>query len=195
MSVGSILILSIYAMLINNVVLMQFLGICPYLGVSRRISTAMGMGAAVIFVMTMATAFTWVIDRYVLLKFEIVFLRTIVFILIIASLVQFVEIFLKKMVPSLYKNLGIYLPLITTNCAILGTAIMAVQKNYAFITAIVFAIATGIGFFIAIALFASIRERLEYAELPEIFQGVAISLITASILSMAFMGFTGLVKI
>jgi len=194
MTIGSLMTLVIYAMLVNNVVLMQFLGICPYLGVSRRINTAAGMGVAVVFVMTLATGFTWVIDRYILITYDIVYLRTIAFILVIASLVQFVEIFLKKTAPALYESLGIYLPLITTNCAILGTAILAVQKEYSFFVALLYAISTGAGFIIAIVLFASIRERLELAEIPEIFKGTAISLITASILSMAFMGFTGLVR-
>ena len=195
MGFTEILLLSIYAMLINNVVLMQFLGICPYLGVSKKIDTALGMGMAVIFVMTLATAFTWVIEKGILVKFDIVFMRTIFFILVIASLVQFVEIFMKKMIPALYQSLGIFLPLITTNCAILGTAILAVQKQYNFITAIIFAVATGIGFLIAIVMFASVRERLDYAEgMPEAFRGVPAALVTASILSMAFMGFAGLVK-
>lgn len=194
-TITEILLLSVYAMLINNVVLMQFLGICPFLGVSKKTETAMGMGMAVIFVMTLATAFTWVVDKYILGTFNIVFLRTIFFILIIAALVQFVEIFMKKMIPTLYMSLGIFLPLITTNCAILGTAILAVQKQYNFITAIIFSIATGLGFLLAIVLFASIRERLDYAEgMPDIFKGVPSALITASILAMAFMGFAGLVK-
>ncbi len=195
MDVSTIFLLSIYAMLINNVVLMQFLGICPYLGVSKKTETALGMGMAVIFVMTLATAFTWMIDRGILVPLDLVFLRTIAFILVIASLVQFVEIFMKKMIPALYQSLGIYLPLITTNCAILGTAIMAVQKQYDFMTSVIFAIATGLGFLLAIVMFASIRERLDMTlEMPEIFKGIPAALITASILSMAFMGFTGLVK-
>jgi Na+-translocating ferredoxin:NAD+ oxidoreductase subunit A len=194
MDVSTIFLLSIYAMLINNVVLMQFLGICPYLGVSRKIETSLGMGMAVIFVMTLATALTWIVERGILVPFDIVFLRTIAFILIIAALVQFVEIFMKKMMPALYQSLGIYLPLITTNCAILGTAILAVQKDYNFLTALVFAVATGMGFLIAIVMFASIRERLDTADMPEIMKGVPAALITASILSMAFMGFAGLVR-
>ncbi len=195
MTFGAMIIFAIYAMLINNVVLMQFLGICPYLGVSRKIDTAVGMGMAVTFVITLATAITWLIDYFVLLKYDLVFLRTIAFILVIASLVQFVEIFMKKSMPALYQSLGIYLPLITTNCAILGTAILVVQKNYSFWVSIIYAVATGLGFIIAIVLFAGIRERLEFIDVPEVFKGIAISLITASILSMAFMGFTGLVKI
>lgn len=194
MDVSTIFLLSIYAMLINNVVLMQFLGICPFLGVSRKTETALGMGMAVIFVMTLATAFTWIVELGILVPLDLVFLRTIAFILIIASLVQFVEIFMKKMIPALYRSLGIYLPLITTNCAILGTAIVAVQKQYSFVTSLVFAVATGIGFLIAIVMFASIRERLDVADMPEAFKGVPAALITASILSMAFMGFAGLVK-
>lgn len=195
MDLSTIFLLSIYAMLINNVVLMQFLGICPYLGVSKKTETAFGMGMAVIFVMTLATAFTWMIERGILIPLDLVFLRTIAFILVIASLVQFVEIFMKKMIPALYQSLGIYLPLITTNCAILGTAIMAVQKQYSFMTSVIFSIATGLGFLIAIIMFASVRERLDMTpEMPEIFRGIPAALITASILSMAFMGFTGLVK-
>ncbi|MBN1295991.1 electron transport complex subunit RsxA [bacterium] len=188
------IMLAIYAMLINNVVLMQFLGICPFLGVSKKVGTAVGMGAAVIFVMTLANAITWLIYKLVLFPFKLEFLTTIAFILVIASLVQFVEIFMKKMMPPLYQSLGIYLPLITTNCAILGAAILAIQKDYTFFESIIYAVATSVGFVIAIVLFASLRERLEFARIPTIFQGAAISLITASILSMAFMGFAGLVK-
>ena len=195
MDVSTILLLSVYAMLINNVILMQFLGICPFLGVSKKTDTALGMGMAVIFVMTLATAFTWIVEVGVLVPLNLVFLRTIAFILIIASLVQFVEIFMKKMIPALYRSLGIYLPLITTNCAILGTAIVAVQKQYSFMTALIFSVATGIGFLIAIVLFASIRERLDTADMPEVFKGVPAALVTASILSMAFMGFAGLVRL
>lgn len=195
MTLGYIMMLAIYAMLINNVVLMQFLGICPFLGVSKKVETASGMGAAVVFVMVLATIITWLINAFLLEPYDLQFLLTIAFILVIASLVQFVEIFMKKMMPPLYQSLGIYLPLITTNCAILGTAILAVQKQYGFFEAVIYAVATGIGFTIAIVLFASLRERLEFAKVPEIFQGAAISLITASILSMAFMGFAGLVKL
>jgi len=194
MTFGYIMMLAIYAMLINNVVLMQFLGICPFLGVSKKVNTAVGMGAAVIFVMTLATIITWLINAFILQPFSLQFLTTIAFILVIASLVQFVEIFMKKMMPPLYQSLGIYLPLITTNCAILGAAILAIQKEYGFFESVIYAVATGIGFVIAIVLFASIRERLEFARIPKIFEGAAISLITASILSMAFMGFAGLVK-
>jgi Na+-translocating ferredoxin:NAD+ oxidoreductase subunit A len=194
MTAAYIFTLVIYAMLINNVVLMQFLGICPFIGVSKKLETALGMGAAVIFVMTLATAITWAINAFVLIPFDLQYLTTIAFILVIASLVQFVEIFMKKMMPPLYRSLGIFLPLITTNCAILGTAILAVQQNYGFFQALIYAISTGIGFSIAIVLFASLRERLETAKIPAIFKGAAISLITAGILSMAFMGFAGLVK-
>ena len=195
MTIGYIIMLAIYAMLINNVVLMQFLGICPFLGVSKKVETAAGMGAAVIFVMVLATIITWLIHAFILTPYDLMYLTTIAFILVIASLVQFVEIFMKKMMPPLYQALGIYLPLITTNCAILGTAILAVQKEYGFFESVIYAIATGIGFIIAIVLFASLRERLEFAKVPKIFEGAAISLITASILSMAFMGFAGLVKL
>ncbi len=195
MSFGYIILLSISAMLVNNIVFMQFLGICPYLGVSKKISTATGMSLAVVFVMVLSTAFTWIVDRFILVKFDLIFLRTIAFILIIAALVQFVELFMKKAMPALYQSLGIYLPLITTNCTILGTAILAVQKNYSFLVSIIFAISTSLGFLIAIVLFASIRERLDYADVPASLKGIPIALITASILSMAFMGFAGLVKL
>ncbi len=194
MTAGYIFTFVIYAMLINNVVLMQFLGICPFIGVSKKLETALGMGTAVVFVMTLSTAITWAINAMVLIPFELEYLTTIAFILVIAALVQFVEIFMKKMMPPLYLSLGIFLPLITTNCAILGTAILAVQQNYGFFEAMIYAVSTGVGFSIAIALFASIRERLETAKIPGVFQGPAISLITAGILSMAFMGFAGLVK-
>jgi Na+-translocating ferredoxin:NAD+ oxidoreductase subunit A len=194
MTIGYIITLVIYAMLINNVVLMQFLGICPFIGVSKKLETALGMGAAVIFVMTLATAITWSINAFLLTPFNLQYLTTIAFILVIASLVQFVEIFMKKMMPPLYRSLGIFLPLITTNCAILGVTILAVQKQYGFFEALIYAVATGIGFTIAILIFASLRERLETAKVPKIFQGPAISLVTAAILSMAFMGFAGLVK-
>lgn len=194
MTIGYIITFIIYCMLINNVVLMQFLGICPFLGVSKKLETALGMGAAVIFVMVLATAITWSINAFLLVPFSLQYLTTIAFILVIAALVQFVEIFLKKMMPPLYRSLGIYLPLITTNCAILGAAILAVQKQYGFFEAIIYAASTGVGFTIAIALFASLRERLECSRIPKIFEGPAISLVTAGILSMAFMGFAGLVK-
>lgn len=194
MTIGYIITFVIYCMLINNVVLMQFLGICPFLGVSKKLETALGMGAAVVFVMALATAITWSINAYVLLPLNLQYLTTIAFILVIAALVQFVEIFMKKTMPPLYRSLGIYLPLITTNCAILGAAILAVQKQYGFFQAVIYAVATGIGFTLAIALFATLRERLECARIPKIFEGPAISLITAGILSMAFMGFAGLVK-
>jgi len=195
MSFGYIIMLAIYAMLINNVIFMQFLGICPFLGVSKKTETASGMGIAVLFVMTLATMITWLINFFILKPFDLQFLTTIAFILVIASLVQFVEIFLKKAMPPLYKSLGIYLPLITTNCAILGAAILAIQKEYGFFESVIYAVSTGLGFIIAIVLFASMRERLEVAKIPPIFKGAAISLITASILSMAFMGFAGLVKL
>ncbi|HPQ41093.1 MAG TPA: Rnf-Nqr domain containing protein, partial [bacterium] len=152
MTFGYIMMLAIYAMLINNVVLMQFLGICPFLGVSKKVNTAVGMGAAVIFVMTLATIITWLINAFILQPFSLQFLTTIAFILVIASLVQFVEIFMKKMMPPLYQSLGIYLPLITTNCAILGAAILAVQKEYGFFESVIYAVATGVGFVIAIVL-------------------------------------------
>ena len=179
--------------LTENFVLRQFLGICPFLGVSKKIDTAVGMGAAVTFVMGLASAVCFGVNK-ILIAFDLGFMQTVAYILVIAALVQFGEIFMKKTMPPLYRSLGIYLPLITTNCAILGAAILAVQKQYGFFQAVIYAVATGIGFTLAIALFATLRERLECARIPKIFEGPAISLVTAGILSMAFMGFAGLVK-
>ena len=188
----SLLSISLGAILINNFIFSQFLGICPFLGVSSKLDTAVGMGFAVIFVMGLASAICWVINEYLLVKFGLEYMKTIAFILVIAVLVQLVEMFLKKSVPSLYTALGIYLPLITTNCAVLGVVLLNVQNDYNFIESVVYGITGGIGFLVAIALFASVRERLEFADYPKAFDGFAISLVSAGLLSLAFMGFSGM---
>ncbi len=183
----------ISAVLVNNIVLMQFLGICPFLGVSRRISTAAGMAGAVAFVLVLATLVTYLVQKMVLDPFGIGYLQTIAFILIIAALVQLVEIILKKVSPSLYQALGIYLPLITTNCAILGVAILTIQKEFNLLEGVVFAFSNAIGFGLALVLFAGIREHLDLMEVPAGLKGTPIALVTAGILAMAFMGFSGLI--
>ena len=180
------------AIFVNNVVLAQFLGICPFLGVSSKVETSMGMGAAVTFVMAIAAVVAWLIQTYVLVPLDIVYMQTIVFILVIAALVQMVEIMLKKLSPSLYQALGIYLPLITTNCAVLGVVLLNVQNNYNFISSVVYGITGGLGFLLAIVLFASIRERLVFADYPKAFEGFPIALVTAGLMALAFMGFSGL---
>ena len=182
------------AILVNNVVLAQFLGICPFLGVSSKVETSMGMGAAVTFVMALAALVAWLIQTYVLVPLDIVYMQTIVFILVIAALVQMVEIILKKVSPSLYQALDIFLPLITTNCAVLGVAILMIQKEFNLLQSVTYSVATAIGFALALVLFAGIRERLEFEDMPRSMQGVPIALVTAGILAMAFMGFSGLVK-
>jgi electron transport complex protein RnfA len=184
----------ILALIVNNVVLAQFLGICPFLGVSNKVSTSLGMGAAVIFVMTLANLVTYLIQNFILVPLHIEFMRTITFIFIIAFLVQVVEIILKKSAPSLYQALGIYLPLITTNCAVLGIAILAVQKEYNLISSVVYAASIAVGFTLALILMAGIREQLELNGYPKGMKGFPLSLITAGLLSLAFMGFAGLVK-
>ena len=181
----------ITAIFINNVVLSQFLGICPFLGVSKKISTASGMDMAVTFVLTLATIVTYLIQKFVLDPNGLGYLQTIAFILVIAALVQMVEIILKKVSPSLYQALGVFLPLITTNCCILGVAILVIQKDYDLLEGIVYALSTGIGFLLAMVLFAGLREQLELADVPKAFKGVPIALVTASLLAMAFMGFSG----
>jgi len=190
-----LIILAIDSMLISNIVLMRFLGICPYIGVSKKQETAAGMGFAVIFVMVMATLISFFIQKGILDPLNLGYLQTIVFILVIAALVQMLEVTLKKIAPALFHALGIYLPLITTNCTILGVAILTIQKNFNFIEALVFSFSTGIGYLIAIYIFAGIRERLEWSDIPKPFQGAAIGIITAGLLSLAFFGFTGLVKL
>ena len=188
----NIISISLGAILINNFIFSQFLGICPFLGCSSKVDTAAGMGVAVVFVMGLASAICWVIDTYVLIPLGLAFLETLAFILVIASLVQLVEMFLKKMVPSLYSALGIYLPLITTNCAVLGVVLLNVQNNYNFIESVVYGITGGLGFMLAIVLFASVRERVEFADYPECFEGFPICLVSAALLALAFMGFSGM---
>ena len=178
---------------VNNVVLAQFLGICPFLGVSSKVETSMGMGAAVTFVMALSAVVTWLVQTYILVPLGIEYMQTIVFILVIAALVQMVEIVLKKVSPSLYQALGIFLPLITTNCAVLGVAILMIQKEFSLLQGLVYNVSTALGFALALVIFAGLRERIEFEEAPKAFQGVPIALITASILAMAFMGFSGLV--
>lgn len=183
------------AIFVNNVVLSQFLGICPFLGVSSKVGTAAGMGMAVTFVMALASLVTWCLQEYVLEQFGIEYMQTIVFILVIAALVQMVEIILKKVSPALYQALGIFLPLITTNCAVLGVAILMVQKEFSLLTGVVFSVATALGFALAMILFAGLRERLEVEDVPAGLRGVPIALITASLLAMAFMGFANVVPL
>lgn len=190
--IKELLVIMIASSLVNNVVLSQFLGLCPFLGVSKKTNTAAGMGVAVIFVITLASAVTGAIYQFMLVPLDIAYLQTIVFILVIAALVQFVEMFLKKFMPSLYQALGVYLPLITTNCAVLGVALTNVQKKYGIGTGIVNGAATAIGFTIAIVILAGIRERMEYNDVPESFQGMPIVLITAGLMAIAFCGFSGL---
>jgi len=187
------ILIIITAIFVNNVVLAQFLGICPFLGVSNRINTALGMAGAVTFVIVLATMVTYLIQIYVLNRLGIAFMQTITFILVIAALVQMVEIILKKTSPPLYQALGIFLPLITTNCAVLGVAILVIQKNYNLLQGVVFGAATAIGFGLALVILAGIREQMEMVNIPKGMKGVPISLITAGILALAFMGFAGLV--
>lgn len=189
----SYFVIIIGAIFVNNVVLAQFLGICPFLGVSSKVETSLGMGAAVTFVMALTSVVAWSIQTYVLVPLGIEYMQTIVFILVIAALVQMVEIMLKKVSPSLYQALGIFLPLITTNCAVLGVAILMISKEFNLLQSIVYSVATAIGFALALVLFAGIRERLELEDVPKAVQGVPVALITAGILAMAFMGFSGLV--
>ena len=188
------ILIVISAVFINNVVLAQFLGICPFLGVSNKVNTALGMAGAVTFVMVLATIVTYLIQTYVLNKLGIAFMQTITFILVIAALVQMVEIILKKVSQPLYQALGIFLPLITTNCAVLGVAILVMKKEYNLIEGVVYSAATAVGFGLALIILAGIREQLELADIPKGMKGVSISLVVAGILAMAFMGFTGIVK-
>lgn len=180
------------AALVNNIILSQFQGLCPFLGVSKKTETATGMGVAVIFVITLASAVAGAIYQFILLPFDIAYLQTIVFILVIAALVQFVEMFLKKFIPGLYQSLGVYLPLITTNCAVLGVALTNVQKNYGILTGVVNGFATAAGFTISIIILAGIREKMTYNDIPESFQGMPIVLVTAGLMAIAFCGFSGL---
>ncbi len=192
MSLTTILSIAIGAILANNFILVKFLGICPFMGVSKKPDTALGMGMAVTFVMTLASLVTWVVYRYILIPLNLQYAQTFVFILIIAAIVQVVEMFLKKSVPTLYQALGIYLPLITTNCAVLGVALLNVQEGYNLIESLVYGFAGGLGFILAIFLFSAVRQRVEEAECPRSFKGFPIALVAAGLLALAFMGFSGL---
>ena len=187
-----LLAITLGAILANNFIFSQFLGICPFLGVSKKVDTAVGMGIAVTFVMGLASAITWLVNTFILIPFDLGYMQTVAFILVIASLVQFIEMFLQKSMPSLYTALGVYLPLITTNCAVLGVVLLNVQNNYSFISSVVYGITGGLGFLLAIVLFASIRERLVFADYPKSFEGFPIALVTAGLMALAFMGFSGL---
>lgn len=186
------IIIVLSAILVENFVLVKFLGICPFLGVSKKLSTAIGMSGAVVFVMTIASAFPWLVNEYLLRRLGLDYLQTMAFILVIAALVQFVETVLKKVAPPLYKALGIYLPLITTNCAVLGVALINVQREYSFANAVLYSFGAGIGFTLALILFAGVRERIEQCDIPESLKGLPISLIAAALVSVAFFGFQGL---
>lgn len=185
------IVLVISAVLVKNILLAEYLGNCPFLGVSKKMDTAVGMGMAVIFIMTLAGVITWVIQRYALDPFNIGYLQTIIFILVIASLVQLVEMFLKKSIPPLYQALGIFLPLITTNCAVLGVAIMNIRKEHDFVSMLIFSFASAVGFTLALILFAGLRERFEVTDIPKPLQGTAIGLATAGLMALAFFGFVG----
>ena len=187
-----LLLIAIGSALVNNVVLSQFLGLCPFLGVSKKVETATGMGAAVIFVITLSSAVTGAIYQFILEPLDLKYLQTIVFILVIAALVQFVEMFLKKSLPALYQALGVYLPLITTNCAVLGVALTNVQKSYGILSGVVNGLATSVGFTISITILAGLREKMEYNDVPKAFQGMPIVLVTAGLMAIAFFGFSGL---
>jgi electron transport complex protein RnfA len=192
MTLQSVLSLSLAAVLVENFVLVKFLGICPFLGVSKKMDTAAGMSMAVIFVITLSSAATWLVDRFLLEPLNMAYMRTVAFILVIAALVQFVEMFLQKAMPALYESLGIYLPLITTNCAVLGVAIINSDNKSGFAESVLYSFLSAVGFSLALCLFSSVRERLQFAEVPKAFRGFPIALITASLLAIAFMGFTGL---
>lgn len=189
---SNFIIIALGSALVSNVVLSQFLGLCPFLGVSKKTETAAGMGAAIVFVITLASFVASVLYKFVLNPLGLDYLKTIVFILVIAALVQFVEMFLKKMIPSLYEALGVYLPLITTNCAVLGVALNNVQASYSILESVVNGFATAVGFTIAIVILAGIREKIEYNDIPEAFQGMPIVLVTAGLMAIAFCGFSGL---
>ncbi|MBR2895640.1 MAG: electron transport complex subunit RsxA [Oscillospiraceae bacterium] len=191
MDITKLLSISLGAILVNNFILVQFLGICPFMGVSKKMDTAVGMGCAVIFVMGLASALCYPVNL-LLVKLDLEYMQTVAFILVIASLVQLVEMFLKKAMPTLYEALGVYLPLITTNCAVLGGVLLNVQENYNFIESVVYGVTGGVGFLLAIVLFASIRERLQFAEPPKSFEGFPIALVTAGLMALCFMGFSGL---
>lgn len=192
MEIFKLLSITLGAILANNFIFSQFLGCCPFLGVSKKVDTAVGMGVAVTFVMGLASAVCFVVNRFILIPLDLAYMQTVAFILVIASLVQFIEMFLQKSMPSLYTALGVYLPLITTNCAVLGVVLLNVQNNYNFIESVVYGITGGLGFLLAIVLFASIRERLVFADYPKCWDGFPIALITAGLMALAFMGFSGL---
>ena len=187
-----LILIAISAIFVENFVLSKFLGICPFLGVSKKTSTALGMGGAVVFVITLSSAVTWAANKYLLERYGLTYLQTIVFILVIAALVQFVETVLKKVLPTLYSTLGIYLPLITTNCAVLGSALLIQERQYTLLNAVVFGFASAVGFTLAMVLFSGVRERIETSEIPIAFQGLPITLIAAALVSVAFVGFQGL---
>jgi electron transport complex protein RnfA len=189
-----LLLLAISAIFVNNILLAQYLGNCPFCGVSKRISTAIGMGAAVIFVATLASVFTWIIYYYLLVPYNLTYIQTLAFILVIAALVQFVEIFLKKKIKVIYNALGIFLPLITTNCAVLGIALLNIKHEFNFIQMVIFSLSSATGFALAIILFAGLRERLLISPVPKAMRGTAVALVTAGIMSLAFLGFSGMVK-
>ena len=193
MSFTQILSLALGAILVENFIFSKFLGICPFMGVSKKVDTAVGMGVAVIFVMTVASIVCWLVNALLLVPLNLQFMQTVAYILVIAALVQFVEMFLQKMIPSLYQALGIYLPLITTNCAVLGVALLNTQNDYSFIGSVIYGLTGGVGFLLAIVLFASVREQLDAtADCPKAFEGFPIALITAGLIALAFMGFSGL---
>ena len=192
MEIFKLLSITLGAILANNFIFSQFLGCCPFLGVSKKVDTAVGMGVAVTFVMGLASAVCFVVNKYILIPLDLAYMQTVAFILVIAALVQFIEMFLQKAMPSLYTALGVYLPLITTNCAVLGVVLLNVQNGYNFIESVVYGITGGLGFLLAIVLFASIRERLVFADYPKCWDGFPIALITAGLMALAFMGFSGL---
>ena len=192
MEIFKLLSITLGAILANNFIFSQFLGCCPFLGVSKKVDTAVGMGVAVTFVMGLASAVCFVVNKYILIPLDLAYMQTVAFILVIASLAQFIQMFLQKAMPALYTALGVYLPLITTNCAVLGVVLLNVQNGYNFIESVVYGITGGLGFLLAIVLFASIRERLVFADYPKCWDGFPIALITAGLMALAFMGFSGL---
>ena len=192
MEIFKLLSITLGAILANNFIFSQFLGCCPFLGVSKKVDTAVGMGVAVTFVMGLASAVCYVVNQFILVPLDLAYMQTVAFILVIAGLVQFIEMFLKKSMPSLYTALGVYLPLITTNCAVLGVVLLNVQNDYTFIASVVYGITGGLGFLLAIYLFSTIRERVQFADYPKCFEGFPIALITAGLMALAFMGFSGL---
>ena len=190
--ITNLLAITLGAILANNFIFSQFLGICPFLGVSKKVDTAVGMGVAVTVVMGLASAITWLVNTFILIPLDLGYMQTVAFILVIASLVQFIEMFLQKSMPTLYTALGVYLPLITTNCAVLGVALLNIQNSYNFIESVVYGITGGLGFLLAIVLFASIRERLVFADYPKNWDGFPIAVVTAGLMALAFRGFSGL---